>query len=214
MAGRGGGEPMLKRRVVLLVFVLSAAVMVACGDDSDSEADATATEESAVSTTDSVTADSVTTELIGSWHRAQTCAEMLDAFQQAGLDESHVGWLQGNFFGGEPGPTEGDPCEGALGPLEHDHFFTADGEFGSHDENGEEVDSGDFELVDDDTVSFPSHAAEFAYDGDLVVDYSVSGDVATFEVALPESCLDTCADAYAWALSAFASGPWESGEVP
>jgi hypothetical protein len=69
-------------------------------------------------------------------------------------------------------------------------------------------------VVDDDTVSFPSHASEFAYDGDLVVEYSVSGDVATFEVALPESCVDTCADAYAWALSAFASGPWESGEVP
>ena len=214
-----GGGPVFKRRVVISVFVLSAAAVVACGDDSDSEADATATEESTVSTTDSVTtdsvtADSVTAELIGSWHRAQTCAEMLDAFQQAGLDESQIGWLQGNFFAGEPGPTEGDPCEGALGPLEHDHFFTADGEFGSHDENGEEVDSGDFEVIDDDTVSFPSHASEFAYDGDLVVDYSVTGDVTTFEVALPDSCLDTCADAYAWALSAFASGPWESGEVP
>ena len=98
--------------------------------------------------------------------------------------------------------------------MEHDHFFTAAGAFGSHDENGEEVDSGDFEVVDDDTVSFPSHAAEFGYDGDLVVDYAVSGDVVTFEVAPPESCVDACADAYAWALSAFASGPWERGEVP
>jgi hypothetical protein len=41
----------------------------------------------------------------------------------------------------------------------------------------------------------------------------VSGDVVTFEVALPEACVDACADAYAWALSAFASGPWERGEV-
>jgi hypothetical protein len=63
-------------------------------------------------------------------------------------------------------------------------------------------------------VSFPSHAAEFGYDGDLVVDYAISDDVVTFDVALPKSCADKCADAYAWALSAFASGPWERGEVP
>jgi hypothetical protein len=98
--------------------------------------------------------------------------------------------------------------------LEHDHFFTAAGAFGSHDENGDEVDGGDFQIVDGNTVSFPSHAAEFGYDGDLVVDYSLSGDIVTFDVVLPSSCVDTCADAYAWALSAFASGPWERGDVP
>ena len=199
----------MRHRVAIGVLLLTLGAAVGCGDDSDSEADSTATEE-----TDAPTTDRATTELIGTWHRAQTCTEMLAAFQQAGLAESHVEWLQGNFFGGEPGPTGGDLCEGALGPLEHDHFFTAAGAFGSHDENGEEVDSGDFEVVDDDTVSFPSHAAEFGYDGDLVVDYAVSGDMVTFEVAPPESCVDACADAYAWALSAFASGPWERGEVP
>jgi hypothetical protein len=146
---------------------------VGCGDDSDSEADPTTTEADPTTTEeiDGSSTDGATTKLIGSWHRAQSCAEMLVAFQQAGLVESHIEWLQGNFFGGEPGPSEGDLCQGALGPLEHDHFFTAAGRFGSHDENGEEVDSGDFEVVDDDTVSFPSHAAEFGYDSDVVVDY-------------------------------------------
>ena len=41
----------------------------------------------------------------------------------------------------------------------------------------------------------------------------LNGDVVTFDVDLPESCAGKCADAYAWALSAFASGPWERGEV-
>ena len=199
----------MRHRAAVVLLLLSLVAAVGCGDDSNSEGDPRPTEE-----TDASLTDAATTELIGSWHRAQTCAEMLAAFQQAGLAGSHREWLQGNFFGGAPGPTEGDVCEGALGPLEHDHFFTAAGGFGSHDENGEEVDGGDFEVVDDDTVSFPSHAVEFGYDGDLVVDYAVSGDVATFAVVLPESCVDTCADAYAWALSAFASGPWERGEVP
>jgi hypothetical protein len=191
---------------VLLVCLSTAA---GCGDESDAGAEATTSEATKASST-----DAATPELIGSWHRAQSCAEMLAPFEDAGLSQSHRGWLQGNFYGGKPGPKEGDLCAGAEGPLEHDHFFTADGAFGSHDQNGEEVDGGDFELVDGDTVSFPSHAEEFGYDGDLVVNYTVSGDVVTFEVALPDPCVDTCADAYAWALSAFASGPWERGEVP
>ena len=202
---------MRKRSVpgIAVLLMLTFVTAVGCGDDSESGTDATSTEGTETSPT-----AAATTELVGSWHRAQTCAEMLAAFEEAGLAEFHRDWLQGNFFGGEPGPAKGQPCAGAEGPLEHDHFFTAAGAFGSHDENGEEVDGGDFEFVDDDTVSFPSHAAEFGYDGDLVVDYAVSGDVVTFDVALPESCVNTCSDAYAWALSAFASGPWERGEVP
>ena len=135
--------------------------------------------------------------MIGSWNRAQACAEMLAAFDEAGLAESHRGWLQGNFYGGKPGPKRAIFAR-AEGPLEHDHFFTGDSAYGSHDQNGEEVDGGDFELVDGDTVSFPSHAEEFGYDGDLVVDYTVSGDVVTFRVALPDPCVETCAYAYAW----------------
>ena len=130
-----------------------SSTVAACADDSTTtEPPATSTEEPATSPS----TEGPTTELIGSWHRAQTCAEMLAAFQEAGLAESHVGWLQGNFFGGEPGPASGDPCAGAEGPLEHDHFFTDAGAFGSHDENGEEVDHGDYEAVDGETVRFPS----------------------------------------------------------
>jgi hypothetical protein len=69
-------------------------------------------------------------------------------------------------------------------------------------------------MVDQDTLSFPSHAEEFGYDEELVVDFVVNGGVVTFEGAPPDPCTDSCADAYAWALSAFASGPWEAGGVP
>jgi hypothetical protein len=67
--------------------------------------------------------------------------------------------------------------------LQHDHFITNAGAFGSHDEHGEQVDRANFKVVDDNTVSFPSHATEFGYDGDLVVDYSIDGDVVAFDVA-------------------------------
>jgi hypothetical protein len=160
------------------------------------------------------TAAAITSPIVGSWHRAQTCEEMLAAFEAAGLAESHRDWMTGNFFGGQPGPTSGDPCAGAQGPLEHSHFFTAQAGFGSHDQNGEQVDEGDYAVADEDTLEFPSHATDFGYDGDLVVDYAVADGVAMFEVVLPDGCVDECADAYAWALSAFASGPWLAGEVP
>lgn len=152
--------------------------------------------------------------LIGSWHRPQTCQETLAAFKHLGLAESHAGWLTGNFFGGSPAPTTGDVCAGALGPLEHAHFFTAAGGFGSRDEKGQQVDDGDFVAVDADTLSFPSHAAEFDPGGQILVDYQVSGDTATFLVTLPTPCDASCKDAYAWAASAFASGPWMRGEIP
>lgn len=139
---------------------------------------------------------------------------MRTAFEAAGLAESHTGWLQGNFFGGEEGPAEGDPCAGAQGPLEHSHWFTETGEFGSHDHAGEEVDGGDYSLVDADTLSFPSHSAEFGYSGDILVDFTVDGGIAAFRVNIPDPCDAPCQDAHAWALSAFASGPWSMGDVP
>jgi hypothetical protein len=203
----------LNKRIMTGLVLFGLAIGTGCSNDPETVSNETSTPTTSASTQTASTEGSAT-GLVGSWHRAQTCAEMLAAFESAGLAESHVGWLQGNFYGGEPGPTEGDPCAGANGPLQHDHFFTEDGMFGSHDENGEEVDGGDYEVVDEDTVSFPSHAAEFGYDGDVIVDVTIDGDVATFSVVLPESCVDQCAEAYAWALSAFASGPWESGEVP
>jgi hypothetical protein len=64
-------------------------------------------------------------------------------------------------------------------------------------------------------VSFTSHAAEFGYDGEVLVDYEIGNDgLARFTVELPEDCDDSCLDAYAWAMSAFSSGPWAVGDVP
>ncbi len=77
---------------------------------------------------------SITSEIVGYWHRAQSCEELVPAFEAAGLAVSHRGWLQGNFYSGAEGPATGDVCAGAEGPLEHSHWFTETGEFGSHDQ--------------------------------------------------------------------------------
>lgn len=85
----------------------------------------------------SASASSITSGIVGYWHRAQTCDELVPAFEAAGLAVSHRGWLQGNFYGGAEGPATGDVCAGAEGPLEHSHWFTETGEFGSHDQTGQ-----------------------------------------------------------------------------
>jgi hypothetical protein len=196
-----------------------AVVLAACGGGPQDAATGTPAAPLSSSAAPRSAAPSVEVlAIVGTWHRAQSCDEVVAAFTSAGLATSHTAWAQGNFFGGAGTPPAERPCEGALGPLEHDHFFLGngidDGTFGSHDQAGQQVDDGDFTVVDGDTLAFPSHAREFGYTGDLVVDYAIEGDTAHFDVKLPASCEAPCQDAYAWALSAFASGPWQRGSVP
>ena len=136
---------------------------------------------------------------------------MLAAFEEAGLAESHAIWIVGNWVG-DPADVQADPddlCADARPAEEHSHFFTADGQFGSYDAAGDQVDSGDYAIVDTDTLSFASHSTEFGYDGDILVDYAASGDSATFDVQLPTECDERCLEAHAWALSAFhGPDPW------
>ena len=136
---------------------------------------------------------------------------MLAAFEEAGLAESQSDWIVGNWVG-DPAEVEVDPvnlCADARPAEEHSHFFTVDGQFGSYDAGGEQVDNGDYAVLDVGTLSFASHSAEFGYDGDILVDYTVNGDSAEFEVLLPLECDDACSLAHAWALSAFfGPEPW------
>ena len=140
---------------------------------------------------------------------------MLAAFQAAGLAESHLGWLQGNFYGGGPGPTEVTSARGP-GPAGARPLLHRRRRVGSHDENGEEVDTG---TTRSSTANreVPVAHREFGYDGEVVSTMRSTGDIVTFDVALPEECEDASKDVYAWALSAFASGnsvgPWRGSRL-
>ena len=138
----------------------------------------------------------IASQIVGAWHRTLICKEVRAAFAKYALLESHGDWAC----------KEGNP------PHAHSHFFTADGQFGSRDPGGQQVDDGDYVLVDADTLEFPSHEREFGY-SPILVDFAVATNV-TFTVRVPASCSGTCADAYAWALSAFGTNPWEPGEIP
>ena len=65
----------MKQRLLVAVLLLGLASVVSCSDNSAPQADPRTIEETAPSPT-----QSATTALVGSWHRAQTCAQMLAAF--------------------------------------------------------------------------------------------------------------------------------------
>lgn len=121
-------------------------------------------------------------------------------------------WLVGGgYFQRRRDIDDARPCHGAS-EVEHSHFFTADGRFGSYDENGEEVDHGHYTIVDATTLKFPTHAKELG--GAVTVRYRVQGDTLAFEVVAPDPCTGGCRMATAWALSAFYPGAFDrSGET-
>lgn len=91
--------------------------------------------------------------LVGEWQRLQKCTELESAMTKAGRPDLLLESIAGD--GWIPGVTKASeikdprhPCVGSV-DREHSHFFTADGQFGSRDANGQQVDDGKYELVGD-----------------------------------------------------------------
>lgn len=155
---------------------------------------ATVGAQSAVARTTEPTAPPAEHVAVGTWHRAQSCPEMVVAFEAVGLAESHREFMQGKFFP-DGGPTEGDPCVGAPPWVEQAKVLGADGFYETRNASGGQDDAGEVVFVDEDTLSFPSHARDFGYDGEVLVDVHVDGDIVEFTVTLPTDCTGTCLDA-------------------
>jgi len=144
--------------------------------------------------------------LVGTWQRVTKCAELVQAFKQAGLGKFAPEAVAGNGF--VPGVTNADqladpshPCEGSV-PREHSHFFTEDGLFGSLDWNGEQVDDGTYEIIDDHTFVI---SKEFP---DVTFNYRIQGDAIMFDPVITD-CSPGCFEAQ-WSVSvAYPGKTWE-----
>ena len=169
------------RRAAALVAI--ALIAASCGSDPEpTPGDGSATP--------------ATSALVGTWERETHCEELVAALTAAGLEQWVVESVAGNGF--VPGVTSPDqiadpanPCDGAV-PRVHSHFFTEDGQFGSLDWNGEQVDDGTYEVIDDDTFVV---SKEFP---DVTFDYTIEGDTITFAPVIPE-CTPDCFEA-AWSV--------------
>jgi hypothetical protein len=89
-----------------------------------------------------------------------------------------------------------DPCKGAVRRV-HSHFFTEDGEFGSRDWKGEDVDFGRYRVMGDRLVI----SKEFP---DVTFRFSVEGDTLTLDpLNIPAGCTEfRCA----WAVAVASPG--------
>jgi hypothetical protein len=144
--------------------------------------------------------------LVGTWERLTRCEELVAALREAGLEQWVVEFVAGNGF--VPGVRSADqiedpadPCKGAV-PREHSHFFSEDGQFGSLDWNGEQVDDGTYEIIGDHTFVV---SKEFP---DVTFNYTIDGDSIVFDPEIPE-CAPKCFEA-AWSVSvAYPGEEWQ-----
>lgn len=179
-------------------LALGAILTVACG----------ATEQPANPTQSSVTATptGAPSPLLGTWSRTQTCSELVGVLERAGIPTQNV---LDAVAGSEliPGVTNGanniadpaHPCAGAV-PRTHSHFFRAGGAWGSLDYNGQQVDDGHFQIVDDHTVVI--NAVTFHY-------RLIDANTIVFDPVLPKCAQQGCFNAE-WALSvAYPSYQWK-----
>ncbi len=116
------------------------------------------------------------TPIVGRWQTLRTCHGLVQAAKKAHLQPLAPG-IVGDYF---PGKTpqqlalKRHLCRGAK-PQLHSHFFTRDGQFGSVDQHGQQVDDGSYRIIDARTfrIGNPDVHARFRYE----VDHTNNGKV-------------------------------------
>ena len=100
--------------------------------------------------TRSTESDAAEPAIVGRWMQVHSCDQLVGGLEEAGLGAiapSQIGDFFPNATAEELAAKE-DPCSGAK-PQRHDHFFAADGSFGSIDQHGEQVDDGTWAVEGD-----------------------------------------------------------------
>jgi hypothetical protein len=133
---------------------------------------------------------------------------MLD---DAGLPEFVAEQVYGNEL--VPGVTEASqlkdpahPCAGAV-PRQHSHYFTADGEFGSKDFHGQQVDDGEYKLEGTDGIVI----------NDMKFKYEIHGDELSLQpepVDISTCTTEECRFGATWVLMVAMPGTvWKRGKI-
>lgn len=131
-------------RSMALVLALVAGAAIACGSSGDVQSQPSA---KTPAPTTPATNSSPSVGLVGRWQLDRTCEAMVRALHDAGLDALAPA-VVGDYFP-DKSPKElahkKNVCEGAV-PQRHSHFFTADGKFGSLDQNQQQVDDAPYRM--------------------------------------------------------------------
>jgi hypothetical protein len=184
---------------VLLASVVAGLVLAGCATGgAPRENESPIPEESIGTTVDSM--------IVGEWARTTLCDERVAALAAAGLSDQALDHVAGEgWVPGVESPSDiadpADPCAGAR-PLEHRHFFTADGRFGSRDDAGMIVDDAPYTLVDEDTIKIAGF-------GVVTFDFRVVDDQLFLEPHPPECVDERSCGVAGWAIAvAYPGLPW------
>ena len=162
MASRG------HRTLGLASAGLLALLLTGCGAPSAIEPSTTPQSTTAPATF----AASPAPALVGTWVGVHNCQRIVDVLTAAGMPAQ----ILPNILDGEILPASTDsahlpdpvnPCSGAI-EVKHSHFFTADGAFGSLDQNGHQVDDGRWSPVDTSTFAIGDAQFHFAIEGNTL----------------------------------------------
>jgi hypothetical protein len=155
--------------VMVAVVTVFAVAATACSSGSDAKATG-----QSIAPSPSITASSPpVASLVGRWEQVHHCPDLVDALNKAGLAAAAPAAV-GDFFPDESAQhlaQKSDICAGAK-PFRHYHFFTADGQFGSLDQDLNQVDDGQYTMVNDDTFRIGSSTFHYTL---------TNGDTLTLE---------------------------------
>jgi hypothetical protein len=103
--------------------------------------------------------------LVGRWEQTHTCQALVQALTKAHLLATAPVVVGDYFPNSNPRSlaAKNDLCSGAT-PQIHSHFFTADGMFGSLDQDDNQVDDGSYEIIN-------AHALRI---GDATFDFTIT----------------------------------------
>jgi hypothetical protein len=173
------------------VLLAIAAVLAGCGSSNSSDGSAPKPR-STNSSVNKPSTSSVATGLVGKWSTTNVCGDEVRAFRKAGVATVGREFLRGEYPGQVAGGT--DASRGAK-PKQHSHGFGADGAFASYDQNGDQVDDGAYQRVNDHTFKLG--------DPPVAVRYRIEGNNATFSVVIPHCKTKRCRKSTAYVVSAF-----------
>jgi hypothetical protein len=137
--------------------------------------------------------------LVGEWQRRQSCSELVSILTRAGLQKQVPAAVAGDEW--VPGVSQvsqlkdpAHPCAGANSRL-HSHFFTADGNFGSRDDERQQVDDGHYTLQGSDTLIMDGISVP-----KVTFHYKITGNDTLSLTPVVPPCPPACEDAQ-WSVS-------------
>jgi hypothetical protein len=145
---------------------------MACTSDGSSTTSPASTRSSASAPSNSSSSSAQpSSPIVGRWQQRHSCEQLVAALRANGLEKVAPAMV-GDFFPGmSPRELAGkgkNLCDGAE-PQVHGHFFASTGEFGSLDQNGQRVDDGPYEVVNDHVMTIGDARFGYVVDGDVLV---------------------------------------------